>query len=90
LGDRRLNALDLAAPAALYCGANGTIDGYDIGTDGQGTLAFTLTLDGLVTGEIGTGLGNRLYLLEGREAEIAALDLLSLYTFNFNPAVCMG
>jgi hypothetical protein len=87
LTDGRLNALDVEAPVALYCGANGTLDVYDIGANGQGRLAFSVALDDLRGGQMGIGLGNRL-LLDGEQAELFALDLLSAYRFRFDPGVC--
>ena len=74
----RLNAFDLAAPVALYCGADSTLEVWDIGADGQGRLAFTMSLDVLTVGEMGTGLGNHLYLLDNGEAELTAFDLMGL------------
>jgi hypothetical protein len=76
------------APVALYCGVNGTLAVYDIGADGQGTLAFIIALDDLRAGHTGVGLGNRLIVLGDGDAELFALDLLSAYSFRFNPAEC--
>ena len=90
LNDGRLNALDLAAPVALYCGVDGMLEVYDIGANGQGTLAFSLPLADLIDGEFGLGMGSRLALLDGGQAELFSLDLMSAYTFRFDPAACAG
>jgi Ca2+-binding RTX toxin-like protein len=90
LDDGRLNALDLAAPVALYCGAGNTIDVYDIGADGQGTLAFRVSLDALRVGNTASNLGSTITLLASGEAQLVSLDLFSVYTFDFNRAICAG
>jgi hypothetical protein len=90
LRDGRLNAFDLAAPVALYCGANGTLEVYDIGTDGQRRLAFSLPLTDLLNGTVGTELGSRLALNNAGEAELFALELLSPFPYRFDPIVCMA
>jgi hypothetical protein len=86
----RLNAADLAAPVALFCGVNSSIEVWDIGADGQGTLAFSLPIDQLLDGEMGLGLGNQLSLLDGGQAELLSLESAGAYAFNFDPLVCAG
>jgi hypothetical protein len=64
------------------------IEVYDIAGSGQGTLAFTLSLNDLRSGQMGTGLGNELALLDSGDAQISAVDLMGMYTFFFDPAIC--
>ena len=63
-------------------------DMYDIGADGQGTLAFSMALDDLLNGQSSAGLGSHLMLVDGGQAELFSLDLLHPYSFSFDPAVC--
>jgi hypothetical protein len=90
LAHMRLNANDLAAPVALFCGVNSTLEVWDIDANGEGTLAFTLPIDQLLGGEIGLGLGNQLSILDGGQAELLSLDSPGAYAFSFDPLVCAG
>ena len=85
IDDGRINAYDLAAPLAAYC-ANGGITVYSIDSTGQGTLAFTASLDeihaalskAVASGQnvlVEQGLGDSLYALSSNQLTLTGPDV---------------
>jgi hypothetical protein len=86
IDDGRINATDLGAPLAGYCGDDGSISIWDIDASGQGTLAFTVTKTAITrglskaasTGQnvlLGQGLGDSLYALSSNQLALVGPDV---------------
>ena len=102
LTDGRLNGADAGAPIAAFCAPNGGFALYDIGMDGQGTLAFEVTREQVNTALetarangaavlIAEALGNQLYALPDSTLQWNAPDLREpqkVYTRTLPASAC--
>ncbi len=86
INDGRINAYDLGAPLAAYCTADHGMEVWDIDAAGDGTLAFTVTQDQIVSGLndastsgqntlVGQGLGDSLYATSAGQLILMGPDL---------------
>lgn len=91
----RLNGQQLTAPVALFCEVNGSISVWDIGANGQGTLAFTidptLALLTAITDGVpvvaAQALGNQLIALPDDQLQV--IDEAG-YNFTFPAGACFA
>lgn len=91
----RVNGQQLTAPVAIFCEPNGAISVWDIGANGQGTLAFTvdptLALIAAITEGApivaAEGLGNRLIAFPDDNLQVS--DETG-YVFTFSAGVCFA